>query len=48
MQTAEKNDWIEDNSWLNKTDVTFTVQFGKQKVTTGSSYAGPCPAPSAL
>ncbi|MDE6714489.1 MAG: glycogen/starch/alpha-glucan family phosphorylase [Lachnospiraceae bacterium] len=33
MQTAEKNDWIEDNSWLNKTDVTFTVQFGKQKVT---------------
>lgn len=33
MQTAEKNDWIEDNSWLNKTDVTFTVQFGRQKVT---------------
>ena len=32
MQTAEKNDWIEDNSWLNKTDVTYTVQFGKKKV----------------
>jgi len=27
-QTAEKNDWIEDNSWLNKTEVTFDVKFG--------------------
>ena len=32
IQTAEKNDWIEDNSWLNKTDVSFDVYFGKKKV----------------
>jgi len=32
LQTAEKNDWIEENSWLTKTDVTFDVYFGKQKV----------------
>ena len=33
LQTAEKNDWIEDQSWLNKTDVTFDVYFGDKKVT---------------
>ena len=33
LQTAEKNDWIENNSWLTKTDVTFDVYFGKKKVT---------------
>ena len=32
MQTAEKNDWIESQSWLTKTDVTFPVYFGKKKV----------------
>ena len=32
LQTAEKNDWIEENSWLTKTDVTFEVFFGKKKV----------------
>lgn len=33
LQTAEKNEWIEKESWLNKTDVTFDVYFGKKKVT---------------
>lgn len=33
LQTAEKNDWIEEQSWLNKTDTTFEVSFGKKKVT---------------
>ncbi|MBQ8597270.1 MAG: glycogen/starch/alpha-glucan phosphorylase [Lachnospiraceae bacterium] len=33
LQTAEKNDWIEEKSWLTKTDVTFDVYFGKKKVT---------------
>ncbi len=33
LQTAEKNDWIEDQSWLTKTDTTFEVYFGKKKVT---------------
>ena len=32
IQCAEKNDWIEDNSWLRKTDVSFDVCFGKKKV----------------
>lgn len=32
LQTAEKNDWIEDQSWLNKTDTTFEVCFGDRKV----------------
>lgn len=32
LQTAEKNDWIEENSWLSKTDVSFDVYFGKKKV----------------
>ncbi len=33
LQTAEKNDWIEEQSWLTKTDTTFEVAFGKKKVT---------------
>ncbi len=33
LQKAEKNDWIEAQSWLNKTDVTFDVNFGDRKVT---------------
>ena len=32
LQCAEKNDWIEQNSWLNKTDVTFDISFGDRKV----------------
>ena len=31
-QCAEKNDWIEDASWLNKTDVVFDIAFGDRKV----------------
>ena len=33
LQMAEPNDWIEDKSWLTKTDVSFDVQFGDRKVT---------------
>lgn len=33
LQAAEKNDWIEEQSWLTKTDTTFEVAFGKKKVT---------------
>ena len=33
LQTAEKNDWIEDQSWLTRTDTTFEVSFGDKKVT---------------
>ncbi|MDE6404369.1 MAG: glycogen/starch/alpha-glucan family phosphorylase [Lachnospiraceae bacterium] len=33
LQTAEKNDWIEEQSWLTKTDTTFEVAFGEHKVT---------------
>lgn len=32
IQTAQKNDWIEKQSWLTKTDVTFDVAFGKNVV----------------
>ena len=32
LQCAEKNDWIQSQSWLNKTDVTFDVAFGDRKV----------------
>ncbi len=31
-QCAEKNPWIENKSWLNKTDVSFEVPFGDKKV----------------
>ena len=33
MQNAEKNDWIEENSWLRKTGTTFKVKFGSGTVT---------------
>ena len=33
LQNAVKNDWIEKDSWLNKTDITFDVNFGDRKVT---------------
>jgi starch phosphorylase len=33
LQNAEKNDWIEDQSWLEDTDVGFDVNFGKKTVT---------------
>ncbi|NBI90112.1 glycogen/starch/alpha-glucan family phosphorylase [Lachnospiraceae bacterium] len=32
LQTAEKNEWIEDRSWLKRTDITFDICFGKKKV----------------
>lgn len=32
LQTAEKNDWIEEQSWLTKTDTSFEVAFGDRKV----------------
>lgn len=32
QQTAEKNDWIEEQSWLTKTDISFPVYFGNRKV----------------
>ena len=32
-QCAQKNEWIESRSWLNKTDVSFDVMFGDRKVT---------------
>ncbi len=31
LQMAEKNDWIEEDSWLNKTDTSFMVEFGGGK-----------------
>ncbi len=33
LQRAEKNDWIETDSWLNDTGVSFEVEFGEKKVT---------------
>lgn len=32
QQMAEKNDWIEKQSWLTKTDISFPVYFGDKKV----------------
>lgn len=32
LQRAEKNEWIEENSWLNRTDTSFEVSFGKKKI----------------
>ncbi|MBR1441391.1 MAG: glycogen/starch/alpha-glucan phosphorylase, partial [Lachnospiraceae bacterium] len=32
LQKAEPNPWIEDQSWLNKTDTVFEVSFGDRKV----------------
>ena len=33
LQDAQKNDWIEKQGWLNKTDVSFKVAFGDRTVT---------------
>ncbi len=33
IQCANKNEWIENHSWLNKTDLSFEVKFGDAKVT---------------
>ncbi|MCM1089793.1 MAG: glycogen/starch/alpha-glucan family phosphorylase [Butyrivibrio sp.] len=33
LQNAEKNDWIEQNSWLTNTGKKFEVAFGNRKVT---------------
>jgi len=33
LQRAEKNDWIQENSWLTDTGVRFEVAFGDRKVT---------------
>lgn len=33
LQNATKNDWIEKDSWLNRTDISFDVHFGDRKVT---------------
>ena len=32
LQKAEKNDWIEKNSWLTRTDTSFEVVYGDRKV----------------
>lgn len=33
LQDAQKNEWIEAQSWLNKTDTTFEIEFGDRTVT---------------
>ena len=33
LQKETPNPWIEEQSWLNKTDVTYPVEFGGLKVT---------------
>lgn len=33
LQDARKNDWIEAQSWLNRTDTTFEIEFGDRTVT---------------
>ena len=33
VQTAEPNQWVEPSSWLNKTEITYDIYFGKNKVT---------------
>ena len=38
LQMAEKNDWIEKYSWLNKTDTSFEVEFGGGKKVTSVLY----------
>ena len=32
LQTAEPDKWLTDESWLNKTDISFDISFGKKKV----------------
>ena len=33
LQKAEKNDWIEPYSWLTRSEITYDIYFGKDKVT---------------
>ncbi len=33
LQTEKKDEWINDNTWLNKTDVSYDIDFGKFTVT---------------
>ncbi len=33
LQTAQKDVWMEEDSWLTRTDTTFDVSFGEKKVT---------------
>ena len=33
LQNAQKNEWIEAQSWLRKTDTTFEIEFGDRTVT---------------
>ena len=33
LQDAQKNEWIEAQSWLRKTDTTFEIEFGDRTVT---------------
>ena len=33
LQKTQKNNWIEENSWLRKTDITFDIQFADKCVT---------------
>lgn len=33
LQSEQKNDWIDNTTWLNETDEKFDVYFGKKKVT---------------
>ena len=33
LQKAEKDPWMEENSWENESDISFDVYFGKRKVT---------------
>lgn len=33
LQKEYKNEWIEDNSWLNKTDISYEIEFDDLKVT---------------
>ena len=33
LQTEKKDEWINDNTWLNKTDVSYDIDFGKYTVT---------------
>ena len=38
LQCAEKNDWIEKDSWLQKTDTSFEIEFGEGKKVTSVLY----------
>lgn len=33
LQKAEKNEWMEENSWLTETGISYEVAFGEEKVT---------------